>query len=86
MHNLMELEPLDNESSPTAQKRRVNPTLEGNVHTVTNCPGLLHISSRSTKGQHPHRWAMLSALISTAMDTADPFEPKTLGEAQTDPS
>ena len=86
MHNLTELEPLDNESSPAAQKRRVNPTPEGNVHTVTNRPGLLHISSQRTKGQHPHRWAMLGALISTAVDTADPFEPKTLGEAQTDPS
>ena len=86
MHNLTELEPLDNESSPAAQKRRVNPTPEGNVHTVTNRPGLLHISSQRTKGQHPHRWAMLGALISTVVDTADPFEPKTLGEAQINPS
>ncbi|SLM34685.1 Ribonuclease H-like domain [Lasallia pustulata] len=84
MHNLTELEPLDNESSSAAQKIRVNPIPEGNVHTVTNNPGLLCISSQRTKGQYPHRWAMLGALISTAVDTADPFEPKTLGEAQTD--
>ncbi|SLM33332.1 gag-pol polyprotein [Lasallia pustulata] len=86
MHNLTELELLDDESSPAAQKRRVNPTPEGNVHTVTNHPGLFRISSQRTKGQHPHKWAMLGALISTAVNTADPFEPKTLGEAQTDPS
>ncbi|SLM33334.1 Ribonuclease H-like domain [Lasallia pustulata] len=86
MHNLMELEPLDDESSSAAQKRQVNPTPEGNVHTVTNHPGVLRISSQRTKGQHPHRWAMLGALISTAVDTASPFEPKTLGEAQTNPS
>ena len=29
---------------------------------------------------------MLGALISTAVDTADTFESKTLGEARTDPS
>ena len=65
-----------------AQTAQANPH-EISPQVLTDYPEL-RVSSRINKGQYPQRWAFLNACIAMVAERADPFEPRTLQEAQND--